>query len=160
MARRTRPVAAVLLVILLAHLALMASPLHASGGHHGGAGDAGHSEHAGHSTGAAAAGPAHPDAGGDRFATGSDRPLALAGVHGAESHARGMLTWPEHAERFEDCALTPGPATKRWGLDLGVLRAAPLAPLVVPAPAGAPPTPAPPRPPPAAQLAFLQTFRN
>ena len=157
MARRTRPIAAILLAILLAHLALMASPLHASGGH---TGHTGHTGHAGHTGGAAAAGPAHSGAGGDRSATAPDHLLALAGVQGAESHAWGVLTWPEHAERFEDCALTPGPATKRWGLDLGVLRAAPLAPLVVPAPAGAPPTPAPPRPPPAAQLAFLQTFRN
>lgn len=158
-ARRLRRTAAVTLVILFAHLALMASPLHAAelqGGH------IGHPEH-GLSL--------HLDVGHSEWSGGPQEvghPPDLSGSpivsSGAYPGAEEVLSSTVRTERIDDCALMLGPAPKRWSPEPGALRTALSALLVALTPAAntrpavaSQPSPRPPR---ATQLAFLQFFRN
>lgn len=171
-----RIAASVLLAILLAQLALMASPLHAAdlhaghgariepsahagghehGGHGGTAGDTQHSARPGRS------GHAAPDHARPPQAAPPDAGDPDAGVDGAQPGAAAQLHPTGEHEDAQDCAVTPGPSPKRWGPEPGGARSA------IPVPAFSPAPPAlldvaamAPRAPPAGSLAFLQVFRN
>ncbi len=131
---RPQKVASVLLVILLAHLALMTSPLHAS------------PAHAAHSPEAADVALVAHDANGD--------------CDGA-CHVRFTLKSMAHGGAAEDCSVSPGLPPRRARVDAGVALCPPLdqqfptsaAPLLGPIRLSAWPSPA-------AARALLQIFHN